>query len=395
MSLLSVAEAHSRLLALASPLVEETAPLVAAAGRWAAQDIFARRPQPAADLSAMDGYAIRFAELPGPWTVIGESAAGAGLGVALRPGEAARIFTGAPMPEGTDTVLIQEEAARDGATVRLAGDGPGHRGRNVRLAASDFAGGALLIERGQRLSPARVALAATGGYGDLPVRRRARIALISTGNELVAPGAPAEGVRLPSSNAPMLAALLAGLPFDVIDLGIVRDDLHALTAAVLRAAGAADIVVTIGGASVGDHDLVRPAFQAAGASIDFWKVALKPGKPLVAGRIGGAVALGLPGNPVSAFVTAQLFLLPLARHMMGDADPLPKGEPAILAAPLPPTDKRAEYLRARRTAEGVAALGGQDSAALRSLASADALIVRDPGSPEAAIGSIVNILRLA
>lgn len=395
MSLLAVAEAQARLLALAEPLERETAPLGAAAGRWAAQDIFARRSQPAADLSAMDGYAIRFAELPGPWTVVGESAAGAGLDIALQPGEAARIFTGAPLPAGADTILLQEEAARDGVTLRLAGEGPKRRGQHVRRAASDFAADALLIEDGQSLSPSRIALAAIGGHAVLPVRRRARIALISTGNELVPPGAHAAGVKLPASNGPMLAAMLAALPCDTIDLGIVPDDLGALTAALAHAAGEADIVVTTGGASVGDHDLVRPALEAAGAAIDFWKVALKPGKPLMAGRFGGAIALGLPGNPVSAFVTAQLFLLPLVRRLMGDADPLPRHEAAILAAPLPPTGKRAEYLRARGTGRGIEALGGQDSAALAALAAADALIVRPPDSPEAAAGAIVDILRIA
>jgi molybdopterin molybdotransferase len=395
MSLLPVAEAQARLLALAEPLAHETASLAAASNRWAAHDIFARRSQPAADLSAMDGYAIRFAELPGPWNVVGESAAGAGLDHPLAPGEAARIFTGAPLPEGADTVLLQEEAAREGATLRLAGEGPARTGQHVRPAASDFAADSLLVEAGQRLTPARIGLAATGGHGVLPVRRRARIALISTGNELVPPGAHAEGVRLPSSNGPMLAAMLAAWPFDTIDLGIVPDDLDLLTAALAHAASEADIVVTIGGASVGDHDLVRPALEAAGASIDFWKVALKPGKPLMAGRIGGAVALGLPGNPVSAFVTAQLFLLPLASHLMGDADPIPKGDPALLAAPLPPTGKRAEYLRARRTADGVEPLSGQDSAAMAAMASADTLIIRPPDSAATPAGAIVHVLRIA
>jgi molybdopterin molybdotransferase len=343
----------------------------------------------------MDGYAIRFAELPGPWRVVGESAAGAGLDRPLAAGEAARIFTGAPLPEGADTILLQEEAARDGATLRLAGEGPARVGQHVRPAASDFATDDLLIEQGQRLIPARIAFAVTGGHGVLPVRRRARIALLSTGNELVPPGAHAEGVRLPASNGPMLAAMLAAWPFETIDLGIVPDDLDALTAALAHAASEADIVVTTGGASVGDHDLVRPALEAAGASIDFWKVALKPGKPLMAGRVGGAVALGLPGNPVSALVTALLFLLPLGRHLMGDTDPVPQGEPALLATPLPATGKRAEYLRARRTADGVEPLRGQDSAAMAAMASADTLIIRPPDSPELAVGAIVNVLRIA
>ena len=208
MTLLTVAEAQARVLALAGPLEVEQAGLVDAAGRWAAAPVTARRDQPAADLSAMDGYALRFAELPGPWTVVGESKAGGGLDRALRPGEAARIFTGAPLPEGADTVLVQEEAARDGATLRLAGDGPPRLGAHVRRLASDFAAGAVLVGAGERYTPARIALAAMGGHGTLQVPRRPRVTVLSTGDELVLPGAPLSGVALPASNGPMLHAML-------------------------------------------------------------------------------------------------------------------------------------------------------------------------------------------
>ena len=395
MSLLSVAEAQARLLALAEPLAAETVPLGDAAGRWLAADVVACRSQPSADLSAMDGYAIRFAELPGPWTVVGESAAGAGLDRALAPGEAARIFTGAPVPQGADTILVQEEAARDGEQMRLDGAGPKAKGSSVRRAGSDFAEGATLAAAGARLNPARVALAAIGGHGTLPVRRRPRIAILSTGDELVPPGAPAPGVMLPASNGPMLAALLATLPADTVDHGIVPDRLEALGEAFSAAAAHADIVVTTGGVSVGDHDLVRPALERAGAALDFWRVAMRPGKPLMAGRLDGAVVLGLPGNPVSAFVTAHLFLLPLVRHMAGCPTPLPPTENLPLAAPLPATGGRAEYLRAIVEAGQVRPLPSADSAVLSELARADSLVARPPGAAAAQPGDPVAIVRIA
>lgn len=393
-ALLSVAEAQARLLALAPALPVETVDLVAAAGRWVAEDIFALRTQPAANLSAMDGYAIRFAELPGPWTVVGSSAAGGGLGRALLPGEAARIFTGAPIPEGADTILIQEEAVCEGSQVRLDGEGPNKRGQNVRLSGSDFRQGDRLIAAGEALTPARIALAAVGGHGLLSVRRKPRIALISTGDELVPPGSATEGAMLPSSNAPMLAAMLGQWPVIVDDRGIVRDDLDAIAAAFAAAADA-DIIVTTGGASVGDHDLVRPALQRAGASLDFWRVAMKPGKPLMAGKLGGAIVLGLPGNPVSAFVTARLFLLPLVARMLGTASPVPPPILLPLDGALPPTAKRAEYIRGTRTPAGARPLGQQDSAALAALAAADLLIVRPPGSRAAVAGEMIDTLPLA
>ena len=395
MSLLAVDAAQARLLALAPSLAAEEAALVDAAGRYAAADIVARRTQPAADLSAMDGYAIRFAELPGPWTIVGESKAGGGLMQELAPGEAARIFTGAPLPIGADTILVQEDATRDGGIVQLAGTGPPTRGAHVRREGSDFASGDTLLRAGVRLSPARIALAALGGYGTLPVRSRARVRLLSTGDELVQPGAPTPGVNLPASNAPMLAALLAQAPAIVRDGGIVPDRLDLLTRAFQDAAADADVIVTTGGASVGDHDLVRPALQAAGAELDFWRVAMRPGKPLMAGRLGNTLVLGLPGNPVSAFVTAHLFLLPLLAHLAGAADPLPRTERMPLGCAVRGTGERADYIRATIRDGVVHPLLGQDSAALAIMADVDALIVRQPGSASAAVGNSVDILRIA
>lgn len=395
MALIPVAEAQARMMALRPPLPIETVPLAKANGRYAAADIVAGRTQPALDLSAMDGYAIRFAERPGPWTVVGESAAGGGLGRALTAGQAVRIFTGAPVPEGADAILVQEEAARDGDRLTMAGEGPRGAGAHIRRAGSDFAQGDTLIAAGTAIGAATIALAVSGGHGALAVRRRPRISILSTGNELVRPGVPASGALLPASNGPMLAAMLAGPTCIVTDHGIVRDDLDAITAAFSALAGQANIIVTTGGASVGDHDLVLPALQKAGARIDFWKVALKPGKPVMIGTLGETIVLGLPGNPVSAFVTAMLFLKPLVAHLLGARSPIPAPVIARLAAALPATGNRAEYLRGRWSEGGAVPVGSQDSAGLAALVEAELLIVRPPQSSALGPGADIDIIPLA
>lgn len=392
--MISVAEAQARLLALAEPVGMERLPLLAAAGRWAAEAVPALRTQPVADLSAMDGYAIRHTELPGPWRVVGEAAAGGAALPALAPGEAARIFTGAPVPDGADTVMVQEEAARDGDMLRLDGEGPPRVGANIRRAGSDFAAGTSLIAVGERLNPARIGLAALGGHGDIAVRRRVRVAIVSTGDELVEPGSPGDA-GLPNSNGPMLAALLDRWPVEIVDMRIVRDDLDTLATAFAELAARADILVTIGGASVGDHDLVKPALAAAGAEIDFWRIAMRPGKPLLAGQIGTTVCLGLPGNPVSAFVTAMLFLLPLVARLGGAADPQPGLRTAILGGELPAGGPRAEYLRARFVDGRIEPILSRDSALLGILASADALIVRAAAAPPLRAGERVDYIAIA
>lgn len=393
MSLIPVAEAQARLLALAPRLPAEQLRISDCAGRWLATDIVALRSQPGADLSAMDGYAIRAAEWPGPWRITGESAAGGAVPPPLPPGQCCRIFTGAPLPEGADTVLIQEKAAVDNDVLHPEG-AELTKGRNVRMAGSDFQTGQRLLAAGTALGAAQIALAVLGGHGALPVGPRPRVALISTGNELVPPGAPTPPGSLPSSNAPMIAAMLNGLPCDVMDMGIVPDSLDAMTKALERAAGA-DIILSTGGASVGDHDFVRSAFSRAGGKLDFWKIRMRPGKPLMAGTLGDAVFLGLPGNPVSAFVTATLFLLPLVRHMVGAADPFPRTSTATLTAPLPATGERDNYLRAYRDAVGVACITSQDSAAAFALGQADCLILRPAASRPANAGDQVTILPLA
>ncbi|MFC3581499.1 molybdopterin molybdotransferase MoeA [Sphingomonas hylomeconis] len=393
MTLLPVAEAQARLFALARAAPTETLPLAAAAGRWAAADIRARRTQPATDLSAMDGYAIRYADRPGPFTLIGESAAGRPFVGTLAPGETVRIFTGAAMPGGADSVLVQEEATPDGTTIRLTGEGPRRHGGNVRVRGLDFKSGDVLVAAGERLTPARLAVAAIGGHAALPVARTVRIAIAATGDELVPAGSALAPGQLPESNGLMLAAMLGALPVEVIDLGIIPDDLATMTTAFAQVD--ADILVTTGGASVGDHDLVRPALEGAGGAIDFWKIALRPGKPMMAGRLGDAVVLGLPGNPVSAFVTAQLFLLPLIAAMSGAGDPLPPTIAVPLGEALPANDHRTDYLRGELRDGKAYASTIQDSSMLRTLARATCLIVRQPHAPAAQIGDSAEILNLA
>lgn len=391
--LLPVAEAQARLIAAASPVAVEEISITQALGRWAAAPLLARRTQPARDLSAMDGYALRFADLPGPFAVIGESAAGRPFPGAVGSGQAVRIFTGAPLPDGADTVMVQEEAARDGDRVSLAGEGPERQGRNVRRRGLDFREGDMLVARGERLTPARLAVAATGGMATAAVHRRVRVAIAATGDELAEPGTPPGPDALPESNRLLLRAMLADLPVEIVDLGILPDRLDTLTAAF--AAVDADLLVTTGGASVGDHDLVRPALAAAGGTIDFWRVALRPGKPLMAGRLGAAMVLGLPGNPVSAFVTTLLFVKPLVAHLAGAADPFPVPVRATLGDALPANDHRTDYLRAELR-DGVAHVAAiQDSSMLLTLARAGCLILRPPHAPRAERGDSAEILMIA
>ncbi|MCB2015551.1 MAG: molybdopterin molybdotransferase MoeA [Sphingobium sp.] len=393
MSLLPVAEAQSRLLDMASALHDESVPIAQAAGRWTSRPVIAARTQPALDLSAMDGYAIRFADMPGPWQVIGESAAGGAYESTVEPGQAVRIYTGAAVPQGADTVIVQEDVARDGDRLTLTGDGPGSMGRHIRKAGSDFGEGGEIIAAGTRLNAQHGALAALAGHGALPLPRMPRIALLSSGSELVPPGQQAGPHQIPASNGVMLQAMLGALPCEAIDLGIIPDDLDTLTAC-LADLTEHDIVVTTGGASVGDHDLVKPALEAAGGTIDFWKIAMRPGKPLISGRLGHALFLGLPGNPVSTFVTATLFLLPLVRKMAGCASPLPPVENAILGVDMPKAGGRDDYVRGAVNSGKVAPVYTQDSAATYALSLANCLIRRPAGSNAAQAGEMAEIIPL-
>jgi molybdopterin molybdotransferase len=380
-------EALRRLLALKAAVPIERVPIINATNRWTAELVIARRTQPARDLSAMDGYAMPHGT--GPWRVIGESAAGAPFDGAVGRDEAVRIFTGAALPAGTDTIVIQEDAVRTGDLISANSMPTLH----VRKAGSDFSAGQTLIESGTRLTPAQVALAVMGGHADISVCRRIRVALISTGNELIEPGIDAGPDCLPASNAPMLACLIADLPCDVTDLGIIPDDLASLSK-VYQNHAEYDVMISTGGASVGDHDLVRPALIAAGAMLDFWKVAMRPGKPLMAGKLGETIVLGLPGNPVSAFVTATLFLKPLIAHLSGAADPRPPSITARLGHALPAVGARTDYVRAKWDKGAIQPLGG-DSGMIVPLAAATALIVRPAASPAAAAGDDVTVITLA
>lgn len=392
--MIGLEDAQRRLLALATPVPAESLSLARATGRWAAAAVIAQRTQPARDLSAMDGYAIRHADAPGPWRVIGQSAAGAAFSGPVGHGEAVRIFTGAAVPEGADTVVMQEDMQVQGDTVRLSEALDLRPGRHVRRAGEDFRAGDLLIAPGDRLTPARLALAAMAGHGEISVRRPIRVALISTGDELVAPGLATREDQIPASNAVMLQAMLAAFPCDVTDYGIIPDDLATLTDAFRRAADA-DVILSTGGASVGDHDHVKPALEAAGATLDFWKIAMRPGKPLMAGTLGTAVVLGLPGNPVSAFVTAVLFAHSLIAALSGATAPLPQAQSARLATPLPAVAKRTDHIRARLEDGLAIPVGLNDSAALNALSQANALIVRPAGSPAADIGNTVKVILIA
>lgn len=390
---LPLAEAQARLLALAPDLPVEQRAVGECLGHYLAEPLLARRTQPAAPLSAMDGYALRSADLPGPWQVSGESAAGHPFGSAVGAGEAVRISTGAIVPAGADMVLLQEDADRVGAEIRLTGEPPMPLERHIRPAGMDFSAEAELIAKGTRIGAAQIALAIAGGHSHLPVRRRLKLTVIDSGDELVLPGHLPDLHQLPASNGPMLCAMAAALPVELRHLGPIPDKLEALAAALERA-GDADIIVTSGGASVGDHDLVRPALEAVGASIDFWRVGIKPGKPLLVARRGEQVILGLPGNPASAFVTAFLFLLPLLRATLGATTALPRTMKARLNGPLGKGGSRMEFLRGVWDGETVTLDPLQDSGALSPLARANALIVREAAAEEKATGTDVPVYLL-
>ena len=394
-----LAEAQARLFALAAPLAAETVPTHAANGRYLAAPLLAERTQPAADLSAMDGYAVRADDLAGPWRVVGESAAGHPFTRALAAGEAVRISTGALIPDGGPdaggAVLLQEEAARAGNRLEAAGGAP--TARHIRRTGFDFRKGDALLEAGARLNPGRIALALSGGHGALSVGRLPTLAVMDSGDELSVDPAACAPHQIPASNGAMLAAMAAPFAASVRRIGPVGDTMSALKAALEQAEGC-DVLVTSGGASVGDYDLVRPALEAWGARIDFWRVAMRPGKPLMvaqkrSGR-GVQMVLGLPGNPVSGYVTAFLFMLPLLRHLAGGKAPLPVPLMMPLAGAMPGCGDRTEFARGRMEDGKVVPFGQQDSSALASLGAADCLIRRDAGALPAAAGEMVPVFPL-
>ncbi|MGN6498816.1 MAG: molybdopterin molybdotransferase MoeA [Tsuneonella sp.] len=387
-------QAQQRLLSAAGPLPAERLPVAQAAGRWLAEPLTAARTQPPADLSAMDGYAMRADDLTGPWRLVGESAAGHPFAGELARGQAIRISTGAAMPRGECAVLLQEDAVREGDRIRLGG-GDAPEARHIRRAGFDFRAGDQLLPAGARIGPAQLALAIMSGAAELAVGRLPTVAVIDSGDELAAPGTAPSPHHIPASNGAMLAAMAAPLAGIVERIGPVPDDLDALVVA-LKQAASADVIVTSGGASVGDHDLVRPALETWGATIDFWRVAMRPGKPLLVARKGEQWVLGLPGNPVSSFVTAFLFALPLLRRLAGASveAALPQPLTARLEAGLPAGGERTEFMRGVLSGGGVLPLAERDSSALRSLAASDALIVRPIGAPAAAAGEAAQVYPL-
>lgn len=387
---LPLAEAQARLLALAPKLPVEWRNLADCSGYYLAEPLSARRDQPGAPLSAMDGFAMRAADLPGPWRLIGESAAGRPFAGTVGAGEATRISTGAVVPAGADMVLLKEDSGVDGDALRLTGIVPDPAERHVRPRGMDFSRDEAVLPAGSRINAAAIGLAIAAGHDHVPVRRALRLAVIDGGDELAAPGTTPAPHQIPASNGPMLAAMAARLPVHATRHGPVPDRIEALIAA-FAAASDADVIVTSGGASVGDHDLIRPALAEMGVTIDFWRVGIKPGKPLLVARRDNQIILGLPGNPASAWVTAFLFMVPLVRAMLGATTPLPRPMTMPLATPMGKGGSRMEFLRARWDGATVALDHQQDSGALSPLARANALVVRAAGAPPAPIGTPVEV----
>jgi molybdopterin molybdotransferase len=400
---LSVAEARARILAAAHAMTDvERVPLEEALSRTLAKDLAARRTQPPISVSAMDGYALRagdVATLPAQLKLIGESAAGRGFSGRVGSKECVRIFTGAPVPAGADAVLMQEYVKADGATITPLKTVP--PGDFIRQAGLDFSAGDVLLRAGTKLAPVELALAAAMAHAVIPVLRRPRVAILATGDELVRPGEAIGAHQIVASNAYAVAGYVRLAGGEPIDLGIAGDTLTALEAGIAKAREAkADVLVTLGGASVGDHDLVKSALAKEGMELGFWRIAMRPGKPLIHGRIGTTPILGLPGNPVSAIVCTVVFLIPLIEALLGghpNADEM--GEAAVLGAAMRANDWRQDFVRATLStrAGGVSVatpLNQQDSSLLRVLAQADGLIIRMPHAPEAKAGDACRILRL-
>ncbi len=398
--LLPVDQAIARIGAAVAPLQTELVSIADAGGRVLAEALTARRTQPPFDASAMDGYAVRAEDLkvvPCSVNVVGEAAAGGAYDTALTPGQAVRIFTGAPVPAGADSIVIQENTKRDGDTV-LVQKSP-TLGQHIRTAGIDFNEGDTYFARGYRLAAADIALAAAMNVGELPVFKRPRVAFFATGDELVQPGETPGPNQIVNSNGPGLAALIRELGGEPVDLGIARDTEASIQDCVKRAHDA-DILVTLGGVSVGDHDLIQPVLRSMGLEIDFWRIAMRPGKPLMFGMLGDLPFLGLPGNPVATLVCGHLFLRAAMDACQGRAAQHPPLVPVVLGSDLPANQARQDYIRARLT---VATDGTweahpfsrQDSSMLSSLAQSQCLIVRVPNVPASDAGTpvLVHLLK--
>ncbi|MBX3533204.1 MAG: molybdopterin molybdotransferase MoeA [Xanthobacteraceae bacterium] len=398
--LVPVTEALAKVVNGAKPLPSENVPLNLAANRVLAADVKALRSQPPFDVSAMDGYAARTSDLAAnkPLKLVGESAAGHRLKCELQAGEAARIFTGAVVPGGADVIVEQESAKRDGDLVTL----PAYEaGKNIRAAGVDFREGDVILKKGLRLSARAVGLAAAMDHATLVCAKRPRVAILSTGDELVAPGAGGPPERIVASNHFSVAALCEQEGAEVVDARVLKDKLDLISEAIEGAKESADVIVTLGGASVGEHDLIRPALDKAGAVIDFHRIALRPGKPTLSGGVGPARVLGLPGNPVSTFVCSVIFLVPLLRKLQGMSEPVQKPLPAILGEDVWENDQRADFIRSvsRYDDEGRRVVmpflkKSQDSSFTSVLAKADCLLIRAAGAPAAKKGERCEIIPL-
>jgi molybdopterin molybdotransferase len=396
-----VADALAAVLSGADALPEEMVALDSAHKRTLARDLAALRTQPPQAMSAMDGYAVRAADaahVGARLKVIGEIAAGRPFDQVVGPGEAVRIFTGGVIPDGADAVIIQEDTVVESSGIAITE--AAIAGRHIRRAGVDFSEGDVLLKAGGRLSDRDLSLAAAMNYPRLPVHRQPKVALLATGDELVMPGETPGPGQIVYSNGYAIRALARAEGADVVDLGVATDTLAATTSGIRRARDlGADILVTTGGASVGDHDLVKKALDAEGVAMAFWRIAMRPGKPLMHGRLGAMRVIGVPGNPVSSYVCTYLFVVPLIRKLSGRLTVHHTTESAMLGHDVGANDQREDYLRARLSTRDDGALiatpvNHQDSSLLGNLAAAQALLIRPPFAPAAAAGAACDILRL-
>ena len=396
--MISVEEARERILAALHPTPAEIVALADVWGRVTAAPVIARLTQPPMDVSAMDGYALRAVDgtLNATLRVVGSAPAGHPFAGSVGPGQAVRLFTGSVVPPGTDAILLQEDATATGTEIRV--NEAVVAGRHIRRAGQDFAAGDAVVHAGRRLTARDIGLAAAANHPWLAVHRRPRVAILATGDEIAMPGEPIPPGGIVSSNSHALAALVRAAGGEPIVLPVAADTREAV-AAVADAVHGMDMLVTTGGASVGDHDLVIESLRSRGLELDFWQIAMRPGKPLLYGRLGAVPVLGLPGNPVSAMVCSILFLLPALSRLSGLPAAPPPTEQAIAGGTLRPNDHRADHLRSTIATDSQGRMVAtpfpvQDSAMLRRLAHADALILRAPNAPAVPEGAEVTIIRL-